>query len=1789
MSLDQSIARLREVVSAYTDDVALSKTVYVKGHWRTRKGKREWVDGYEYQRESIDDPGGLEKLNKKMARGYTQPYSDSIDRFYGYTNLKPAVRKEIEETADKLYKEWGIPINLDAEVVNSTIGRQAWAVTNMLNGDISFNVVALSKPDALDRIKNARENGITTLLNIGDILRHEFGHVLASNMYHDDPTLYKLLALPFHRANTHDYQADHETLVVGSKEHLAATVSSYAAEKIDEGIAESFTLGLQGVSNYWTAHVLGAFKRYRDKSKTVALSKIKKWIPPKTRVRNGKTEHVSGFWRTYNKKLDIEVPQVRVLGKGKPAPAGDMGGTDTQMFSLHHNEIMNLADNNKDRLTNTASLLKHKVVEDISVGLRERYESHPEFKKWVDEQIEEGRALKPGRSSRGGAWSEESMSPEVWRDTVLARVGLPGQMDALPNAAEERKRIEGMDDVDVLLRYKTDSLVGGWARSASMEDRSVALQYRVWQKLGDPNKPSSLFRSDNAQAYQRPRIEQLLEKEGPFIDQFIDQVYENTQKKLKENGIKEVTLYRGMIWTSWGVGDRVSPKIREAQLEGIQELEPISNPLTSWSFDWQIADDQFGASLASASISGGELGLTLSMTVPAERVWAMTYTGPGSLAESELIVLQQDGDVAHVVWSKLPTQRLSNQEIDLAQIWIPPHASKSPKGKPEFVKGHFRHVDLKHPKGLPVSPFEPGFEDPKLNEFMHSWLDRDIPFPTEGYKRVELKHEIMVNLSTRIESRMKEDNRLRDWVDGEASDPTNLVVSTVALKGLERQRPWYAQMEEEQRRIAAEIGAIGFKDPDFSAKMKPINARLLENKHQREEIPQINALSPQQKILRYRVHQYIDSWTQSSGATDVQSLAVQAVVRKRFNTEAGLLDKVPNASDTGLFNSGISISKEELADRLREDGPFIQEFVTALYENTQEELKKRGITELKLYRGMNWGVSSEEPDWVNESDSQVVPGVDFERASELRGQVHKLVFRSQKLIAQAEDIQQQIELRDMYRSSPQLFTRGEPKVPEGNVAALRAEATRLAEEAERLENERQDILRRQDLFYSPDLPNKQQQRVNSILKERAQLFMKTVAQSPEWYADERRFQEINQELSDLRSNASVPTNHGAGHSNPLTSWTTDRATAEQFGQEGVVLTMTVPVERVFSTSLTGLGSAPEYELILTGQKGDAVFFYRTADPEYDNSEDIEFSNVELAKVWVPPHPSHSKKGKLTHVKGYWKTVEDKIEVPAPTKMRAGTPVEPPTGRRSVTGSSLDVDYDLKYYFEDAQDQASLDGERGGNARDLIADEDPDNIATESEAVIRGRIKDTIVNNVSRALFKRYDVDPEFKNWVDKKLAGIHSTNIKIIKDRVIAWRRMVGRDTTDLQGLTPAQVVIRDNTNKFLQSWTLIPNIDMDEERLPYYLALHAAVAKKFGGNAEPLWERLKRRPDPAKATMAYAFVDEVYRQTQKDLEAHDIETVTIHRGLAFTDERGGWVPRAPNEIVEAFADGATQIHPVVNPITSWAFDYEWAKSFAGRHDLSLTLSMQVPRERVFSTAITGPGAFPETEVVIIGNPEDVATIKWTAPAPDDYRFSNQEIALAKTKVKAHVIHKDGKIVPVKESQRTTKGLKSLATSKSKSYTSSQPHHKERVLWLLESKNLADLPPSTMNRLMKGVKTKIEEGRDIDILDAKDMLRAIAAHDSRSDGEQKDLDQISKELTKFVYTRTGIEPRYTKPKKKEDQKQETKPAAKVKKDESVPEVPKKKQGRPPKAKPVVEEAVKAPTSQDSGAESKAEG
>lgn len=133
--------------------------------------------------------------------------------------------------------------------------------------------------------------------------------------------------------------------------------------------------------------------------------------------------------------------------------------------------------------------------------------------------------------------------------------------------------------------------------------------------------------SDNTGSYMSDRAMGVIVK----------QVYENTQQRLRERGVKEVTLLRG-VPTVTTKGNVMIPEDGEVEVQ-LRALSPYTT---------------------SSKIARSFAGSVLVTRVPAEQVFSVADSGIGSFGEGEVVVLG----------GTYPSLVLTGDDLDVAQSFV---------------------------------------------------------------------------------------------------------------------------------------------------------------------------------------------------------------------------------------------------------------------------------------------------------------------------------------------------------------------------------------------------------------------------------------------------------------------------------------------------------------------------------------------------------------------------------------------------------------------------------------------------------------------------------------------------------------------------------------------------------------------------------------------------------------------------------------------------------------------------------------------------------------------------------------------------------------------------------------------------------------------------------------------------------------------------------------------------------------------------------------------------------------
>ncbi len=257
------------------------------------------------------------------------------------------------------------------------------------------------------------------------------------------------------------------------------------------------------------------------------------------------------------------------------------------------------------------------------------------------------------------------------------------------------------------------SVISTWAGSSGDSNpRSVSAQFAVANKFG---LKAATFGGVEKESFEKGKA--LYARHKEVLDDVVNAMYDSTQEKLKELGIKEVALYRGMTLTkatiakasTYGTGE-VAKQVFEVELNdrrfAVDDMDFTTNPASSYTLSPRIASE-FSATIGDDSMRG----VAIAEIVPAEHILGMPGAGYGCLQESELVVVGHSGrERKTVVWEKRPQDDGIAEDGSFKNVdddnWIlyaieksiPSDAKKSAKTSPSEVVPNIDDVNYDWPK-----------------------------------------------------------------------------------------------------------------------------------------------------------------------------------------------------------------------------------------------------------------------------------------------------------------------------------------------------------------------------------------------------------------------------------------------------------------------------------------------------------------------------------------------------------------------------------------------------------------------------------------------------------------------------------------------------------------------------------------------------------------------------------------------------------------------------------------------------------------------------------------------------------------------------------------------------------------------------------------------------------------------------------------------------------------------------------------------------------------------------------
>lgn len=323
-------------------------------------------------------------------------------------------------------------------------------------------------------------------------------------------------------------------------------------------------------------------------------------------------------------------------------------------------------------------------------------------------------------------------------------------------------------------------------------------------------------------------------------------------------------------------------------------------------------------------------------------------------------------------------------------------------------------------------------------------------------------------------------------------------------------------------------------------------------------IEEADKYSYSEVVIRLLTRMAIDQWAATSADSDKESIRLQLAAMDRFGLE----------SETSTDHFGLS----EVYLRRREPDEmlvFRQVLIDAIYENTQEFFRSNGIKYVDAYRGVKWdlaGGGDSIPSWAVKGNQDVSElASDFIEESQDR-YVETYIEENKTADLVEEELRDRF---DEYRNNnPEDFYADAPFDLEDLLEDSRR-GTWKEEYDDYAESKYQDWF--EENFDEVD------EEIDTKLREDA------MSQYYDWGVESEILSEfINDELYRYKPAGTMVT----VDSQPLSSWSVSTSTAEDFGSSegayGLVLSGRIPVERIFCTTITGLGCLKEGEIVVIG-------------------------------------------------------------------------------------------------------------------------------------------------------------------------------------------------------------------------------------------------------------------------------------------------------------------------------------------------------------------------------------------------------------------------------------------------------------------------------------------------------------------------------------------------------------------------------------------------------------------------------
>ncbi len=447
----------------------------------------------------------------------------------------------------------------------------------------------------------------------------------------------------------------------------------------------------------------------------------------------------------------------------------------------------------------------------------------------------------------------------------------------------------------------------------------------------------------------------------------------------------------------------------------------------------------------------------------------------------------------------------------------------------------------------------------------------------------KLKASINEQLVARIYDHMLADPKLQEWARTyrdkrrAVSALSSITNSFTGFNSTWNQETLSGQKRDDCREALAKIGIVGptaeaLMDHDYSRVYESAtdeewrigqryaNARGLFHNYQKDDdgtrLTYYNFLESYDDIyggftdeelqIRFYTQSAINTWAKSSGDSNEESVFMQHAAHDLFG--------VGDVSHLPIYNPDPNSDVQARA-------PFYRAFLQSTYEQTQQLLEENGISHVRAYRGMQWDVDSQRgiPSWAvdDDIDKQLVN-------TDLRTPLEH--FLAEEVLLHEQEFKDRENDKQSYRMLDRAIN--DPS---------------LAEVRDTFKDQTAFEIWYRNYALTQLIPEDQEWQAK--LEEQW-------SYEEDYFRDQLEREQVADTL--IEFNEHRPSFISDASMSPMSSWSTSSSQASAFAEGetdrayGFVVGATIPRERIFSSTLTGLGCLNENEIVVLAGDSDRI-------------------------------------------------------------------------------------------------------------------------------------------------------------------------------------------------------------------------------------------------------------------------------------------------------------------------------------------------------------------------------------------------------------------------------------------------------------------------------------------------------------------------------------------------------------------------------------------------------------------------